>query len=394
MTTSSAANLIFNSTTPSFAQVDNIAAGALGRGIDSFMAGNYDNAIREFKRTIALAPYTANSFNAFDYMATAQMKNGKPADAEKTYKQAIKIFPSADGLHLNLGNLLFAEGRYEEATEHYAIAVKINPTDSENRYSLGQGYLASGKYDDAEAQFQKVIAMQPRDSDGYYALGQTYRQAGKLDEAETQLEKSLTLNDDFAYAHFELGMLYAEQRQITLAVEQLDMISEELPDPAEKLQNKIYEKAEPRFLSAYSNGLNLASTAGTKVSSLDSSLATPEATKNFTVNFVFNKDMNISSVQDINNWGISRSTSYRTGGPYNWGISTPPTEIGLSHQPEYVIYDPETLSAKVTFSIAQNSSGDGTVDLSHLVFKFNGMDSYGNAMDSSADEYNVISEVV
>jgi tetratricopeptide (TPR) repeat protein len=366
----------------------------LGRGIDAFAAGDYGTAIREFRRTAALSPYSENAYNALDYMATAQVKDGKTADAEKTYKQAIKAFPAADGFHLSYGHLLFSEGRYEEAVDHYAKAVKLNPTDSNTRYSLGQGYLALAKYDDAEAQFKHVIRMQPKDSGGYYALGQTYRLAGNLEDAQTQLDRALTLKEDFAYAHFELGMLYAEQRQITLAVEQLDMISEELPDPAEKLQNKIYEKAEPRFLSAYSNGLNLASTAGTKVSSLDSSLATPEATKNFTVNFVFNKDMDISSVQDINNWGISRSTSYRTGGPYNWGISTPPTEIGLSHQPEYVIYDPETLSAKVTFSIAQNSSGDGTVDLSHLVFKFNGMDSYGNAMDSSADEYNVISEVV
>jgi tetratricopeptide (TPR) repeat protein len=394
MEINSTADLVFSSTTTTLAQLDSIAAGALGRGIDAFTAGDYGTAVREFRRAAALSPYSENAYNAMDYMATAQVKDGKAADAEKTYKQAIKAFPAADGFHLSYGHLLFSEGRYEEAVEHYAKAVKLNPTDSNNRYSLGQGYLALANYDDAEAQFKQVIRMQPKDSGGYYALGQTYRLEGNLEDAQVQLDRALTLKEDFAYAHYELGMLYAEQHQTSLAQEELGIISEELPDSAEKLQNKIYENSAPRVISAYTNTLNLASTAGTEVVSLDSSLATAEATKNFTVNFIFDKDMDIASVQNIANWGISRSTSYRTGGPYNWGIPTPATEIATPQQPAYVIYDPDTLTAKVTFTIAQNASGDGTIDLSHLVFKFNGLDSYGNAMDESADEYNVFSAIV
>ena len=39
-------------------------------------------------------------------------------------------------------------------------------------------------------------------------------------------------------------------------------------------------------------------------------------------------------------------------------------------------------------------SGNGTIDLSHLVFKFKGTDEYGNVMDTAADEYNRISKIV
>lgn len=390
----STADLVFSVTTTSLAQLDSIAAGALGRGIDAYVAGDYKTAIREFKRTVAFSPYSENAFNALDYMAATQVKDGQIAEAEKTYKQAIQAYPAADGFHLSYGHLLFSDGRHEEAVEHYEKAVELNPSDSNIRYSLGQGYLALGKYDEAEAQFKQVIRLQPKDSGGYYALGQTYRMTGKLEEAQVQLDRALALKEDFAYAHYERGMLYAEQRQTSLAREELETIREELPDSVEELQNKIYENSAPKVLSAYASSLDLASPAGTEVASLDASLETPEATKNFTVNFVFDKDMDIASVQNTVNWSISRSTGYRTGGPYNWGIAPPPTDIAIPRQPAYVTYDPETLTAKVTFTIAQNASGDGTLDLSHLVFKFSGVDYYGNAIDESADEYNVFSAIV
>ncbi len=59
-----------------------------------------------------------------------------------------------------------------------------------------------------------------------------------------------------------------------------------------------------------------------------------------------------------------------------------------------VVYDPSSLTAKVTFSITQNATGNGTIDLSHLVFTFKGTDEYGNVMDTAADEYNRISKIV
>jgi tetratricopeptide (TPR) repeat protein len=243
-------------------------------------------------------------------------------------------------------------------------------------------------------QFQEVIRLQPKDSGGYYALGQTYRAAGKLDAAQEQLDKALAIEGDFTYAHFERGMLYAEQQKIDLAKGELAILSQDAPELVDGLQGKINEKSAPRFLNAYTTSLNLASLPGAKVSSLDSSLATSGAEANFTVKFIFDKDMDPASVQNVANWTISRSTSYRTGGLYNWGIEAPSTEISISPMPENVIYDPQILTAKVTFTIAQNSSGDGTIDLSHLVFKFNGTDTYGNSIDTSADEYNMISMIV
>jgi hypothetical protein len=146
--------------------------------------------------------------------------------------------------------------------------------------------------------------------------------------------------------------------------------------------------------AAYSTYLNLSSPAGTQVSSLNSSLSTPGATKDYSVDFIFDKDMDPASVLNVLNWNISRSTQSATGGFYNWGMKVPDTEINIMPFPKSVTYDPKSLTARITISITQNETGNGTIDLSHLVFKFSGKDSYGNLMDTSADQFNGISKIV
>ena len=388
------ADALFSATMPSYTQYESLAAGALGRGIDAFSAKDYTTAIREFRRAIAFSPYSDNALSALDYMAQAQVQSGKTSDAINTYKQAINVFPTDDSLNLKLGNLYFSEGRYSEALNQYSNAVNKAPTTTDNLYSLGQGYLALGRYSEAEAQFRKVIQLSPQDSAGYYALGQTYRMAGKYDEAVEPLDHALELNKDFAYVHFELGMIFAQQQDISKAEDELDIVDEDAPELSAELQTKILEKTPARFIAAYSPDVNLKSQPGTLVSSLDPSLVTPLTTKTFTVNFVFDKEMDPASVQSISNWSISRSTTGATGGLYNWGLNTPATVVRIAPMPVSVIFRPDTATAKVTFAITQNASGDGTIDLSHIVFKFNGADVNGTSMDTSKDQYSGFSKIV
>jgi Flp pilus assembly protein TadD len=394
MEINSAADAIFSATTPSQAQYESLAGGALGRGIDAYTANNYSAAIRQFKSSIALNPYSDNARTAFDYMAMAQVKDGKTSDAVKTYQQAIRLFPTDDSLNFKLGNLYFSDARYSEALEQYSTAVKKNPTASQNIYSLGQVYLALGRYSEAEEQFKKVIQILPRDSGGYYALGQTYRLAGRYDEAQEQLDKALALKKDFPYAHFELGMVLAERQEIDKASDEVDFLNEAAPELVPELQSKILDKTPPWLIAAYAPKIDLASTPGTLVASLDTSLDTPLASKTFTVNFVFGKEMDAASVQDVTNWSITRSNSHSTGGLYNWGIETPATEVSINPMPLSVSYRPDLATATLTFAIVQNSAGDGTIDLSHLLFKFKGVDVDGNSMDESRDQYSGFSKIV
>jgi tetratricopeptide (TPR) repeat protein len=385
------ADALFSTTMTSPLQMDALSGDTLGRGIDAMLTKDYATAAREFRRAISLSPFSDNSLKATEYLANAYSAQGKTGDAIKVLRQGIKMFPTADNLNISLGNMLFSEGRYEEAAVEYTEAVRKNPTASQNYYSLGQAYLTLKQYGSAETNFKKAIRLSPRDSGGYYALGQTYRMTGRYSEAEQQLKKALSIKRDFPYVHYELGALYAEQKQLDKASEELRIVEEKAPEFLLDLQNKIYEYSDPRFLAAYSTDINLSQPPGTLLSAIDSSLSAPNARKSFTVNFVFDKNMDAAVVQNIANWEISRSTSYTTGGVYNWAMAIPSSEISVSSLPTSVYFDSENNTAKVTFTLTQNAAGDGTIDLSHLVFKFKGTDMHGNSMDPLADQYNSIS---
>ena len=70
------------------------------------------------------------------------------------------------------------------------------------------------------------------------------------------------------------------------------------------------------------------------------------------------------------------------------------TEVNISLLPNNVFYDEESLTAVVSFTIKQNEAGDGTIDPSHIEFKFSGNDSFGLKMDPKGDQFTGFSGVV
>ena len=96
--------------------------------------------------------------------------------------------------------------------------------------------------------------------------------------------------------------------------------------------------------------------------------------------------MDAESVQDINNWTITKASG-GAAGYYNNLLPILPTEAYIPQNPMTVTYDPDKQSATVNFMLSQNSTGDATIDSAHMVFKFSGKDVTGKTIDPTADEW-------
>lgn len=387
---------MFSSTTNTEAQIETITTSALSRGLDNSTDGNYDKAIAEFKTAISLAPYSDNSLTAYEYMATAYEKLDKTSEAIKAYKQASGLFPTEDELHSKLGLIYFNQGDYESADTEYSKAVELDPNVASSVYSLGQVKLAEGLYTDAETQFNKAKLISPDDPSGSYALGQTYRKMGRYDDAAAQLNAAIEMDSSYSEAYLELGKTYSDMKQTDNAEAQLDILSglDDAESMYTELSNYLAKAAAPEFTSAYSsNGFITTSGSGTHISSIYYDLSSPNSSRTFTMNFSFSKEMDASSVQNLSNWLISRASGSEAGGAYNWGLAVKPSELSISPIPLSVTYNSKTLTAQVTFKITQNGDGNGTLDPSHIMFKFSGVDTYGTKMSISADQYSGISKI-
>lgn len=356
----------------------------LSSGLRLYQNGNYSQAISAFKAASAYAPDNIDTYN---YMAKTCLKQGKNTEAINAYKISLSIDRTQSDIWTELGNVHFQEKNYTEAEKAYKTAAQSDPTDNLAPYTLGQLYLKTERYPEAETQFKKVIKMTPEDGNVHYALGETCNKMGKYDEAVTRLEQAVSLKKDFALAHYELGTAYIGLEQKDLAKGQLEILKELDGSLAAELEDAL---SAPKILAFNSGKSTFASFLGqgTPLAFLSADLLTPNATRDFTMQFQFNSEMDAASVIEATNWSITKAAG-GVAGTYNNGITLyPKNEAVVSPIPKRVTYDATTYQATLTFTLAQNPYGTAVIDPSHLVFKFSGKDIDGKSMDPSADQYD------
>lgn len=370
-------------------QLEALSNNALSSGIDKYLRKEYEAAAKDFEKSINLHPTSSFSADATKYLAQTHLRLGQTDKAIADYKRGIELNSDRDDLRNDLGNLFFAEDRYKEALAQYEAAVRVNPTSSSNHYSLGQGYLKLDKFSQAESAFRTVLRMEGGSPYGNYGLGLTFARRKNYDKAIDNFETAIKKDNQFFDAYAEIGYVLADMGKIEEAQEMVEFL-EDRDANLSKMLNSYIDKVEPpkiRFAWASSTfGYNLS--VKTPVSVLDSYLENAGASKSMTMKFYFNKEMDRASVEDPYQWRISRQQGGGDGSAYNFGLALPETEVLLPFFPDYVLYDSRTQTATVAFTVTQNETANGTIDPSHIVFKFNGKDVNGIAMDLEHDEFS------
>lgn len=384
--TGSGADLLFSATIQPQSQLDELSNRALTKGIDLYMSKRYNEAAREFQRAVGLSQQGQYASDASNYLAKAYLKLGKTEKAIAAYQQSTRLDPFRDDTHVSLGNLYFSLGRPKDAEKEYKAAVKLNPSPT-NYYSLGQAYLELKQYGSAERQFNVVKRLAPMSGSGEFGIGLVRSRQERFEDAIRSFRSAINKRSDFYDAYAEMGYAYADLGEMDQAQGIVDFLDKKSPDLAETLSKYIYKVDPPKLMSAYSTDFLYKKSVNTSVASLDAYLADPNASKTFTMKFLFDKEMDRESVENRFNWSIGRSTGSGAGERYNFGLQVADTEIMPPEYPDHVYYDEKAQTAVVTFTLTQNADATGTIDPSHIEFTFSGRDKYGCKMNPSGDQF-------
>ena len=126
---------------------------------------------------------------------------GELEDAIEQYKRSIEIFPTAEA-HTFLGWTYSFQGRYEDAITECKEAIKVDP-DFGNPYNdIGAYLIERGRLDEAIPWLKRATIAKRYDSYCYphYNLGRVYEQKGNWQEALKCYQSSLEASPNYVLA--------------------------------------------------------------------------------------------------------------------------------------------------------------------------------------------------
>ena len=141
-------------------------------------------------------------------LGVAYMNQGKSADAQKYFEQALAADPDFAQARLNLGISLLAQQKLDHARASLEGATSKLPKDPFAWYNLGLAYKDSAEPEKAVAAFQHVEGIAPDEPDAYYFEGFLLSQLQKYDDAIAAFQKALAIAPYHASAQFGLARAY------------------------------------------------------------------------------------------------------------------------------------------------------------------------------------------
>ena len=117
------------------------------------------------------------------------------AGAEREFKRALELNPSAAGAHAGYGRWLNIMGRHREAIPEYARAIELDPLFLLYRVSSANSYVLARRYDIGIQHLQETVSLDPSFAEAHAWLSGAYALKGRYEEAIAELEKQRALRN-------------------------------------------------------------------------------------------------------------------------------------------------------------------------------------------------------
>ena len=195
-------------------------------------------AERLFREAIRLNPHLVGSLNNLSVLLRSK---GELPEAIDLQRRAANEHPTWGLMHRNLASVLTQNRDYKEAAVSFEKALELDPNDVESHYNLGL-ILSETQPDPANLQkaldhFVRCIQLQPRFAEAHFSIGNVLYRAGKVDDAITYFRNAVACDPRHARACNNLASLLGTKG--------------EKDEPI-----KLYQQAisiDPNYIEAYRN---------------------------------------------------------------------------------------------------------------------------------------------
>ena len=173
------------------------ASGLLSKqSIDTLLAAHSDSA-------------RAHQAMAENYFVLRRMP-----EAEKEYREALRLRSDVPEVHLELGEVYAGDSQWAKAEQEYRAQCQREPGNAEAAYRLGAALLEQGKAKEARVELARSNKLMPDMPETLYSLGKAASLDNDAPAAEKAWMKLLSIEKSTplaAQAHFGLAGLYRKQ---------------------------------------------------------------------------------------------------------------------------------------------------------------------------------------
>jgi len=188
--------------------------------------GKFADAESEYKQALALGP----SPDAVTGLANIYMRGNRLPEAEVELKKLVAAHPEQADARIQLGRVLAADGKYDEAIAELQAGEKLAPADASLQRDLADLYVLAKKYDQAEAAYRGLLAGGSNDAALHQSLGKALVEQKKFAEAQKEFERVVQLKPDMGAAYGDLAFAASANKDYPLTLKALDMRVKYLPE--------------------------------------------------------------------------------------------------------------------------------------------------------------------
>jgi tetratricopeptide (TPR) repeat protein len=210
------------------------------RGVELWLAGDHNGAIRELRAMLEQHPGDERTVVALALVLRAvgrvseaeqllqpvdgsqsalrSYRLGQLLESQSRLGEAAKAYEAStvmgpvigfDALYQRLARVRVNQADFDGAVQAYASRITLNPNNAEAHRSLGEIYYLQGRDDEALAEFLVSVWIDPMDARAYAALGKVRVRAQQWAEAVPALRRAVALDPGRADAHYALGQALA-----------------------------------------------------------------------------------------------------------------------------------------------------------------------------------------
>jgi TolB-like protein len=148
------------------------------------------------------------SFKAYEYMSRGNDNyiNGNMTEAIRMYKKALAIDPDVSGVKYNLGLAYNVQGNPDQAIKQFFDVLSAKPNDKWSLIMTGNAYKMKGNHQNAILYYQKVLDVYPDDVAAHGELGVLYRRLGDREKATAHFSRISYMLKNFTPSTLELDL--------------------------------------------------------------------------------------------------------------------------------------------------------------------------------------------